>query len=247
MSETESCFFPSFVKWKLKELCCAILLKVHLHIYMFVILFVALPSHGGVPGGGGSQREAAAGGDSPRPGRGHAEWPAPSGPGELPGCPAGRPPEGKHHTPASESIFYPHLSPSVCFSLPAVDVQTHSHTILWNHTEPCTTYVLWLISYSVKRPSANKQFIMRRMDYCSQKNTHPKILYELQVNHIWTYSYNSCVVFFKFLLSNRLLILLPAHSLALTVTRCWLSNNQWWACNPKKTELNISILYSFQM
>lgn len=35
--------------------------------------FTALPSYGGVPGGGSSQREATAGGDSPRPGRGHAE------------------------------------------------------------------------------------------------------------------------------------------------------------------------------
>lgn len=64
-------------------------------MYVIVILRAALPGHGGVPGGRGGQWEAATGGDSPGPRGGHAERPAPPGPGELPGGPAGGPTQGK--------------------------------------------------------------------------------------------------------------------------------------------------------
>lgn len=63
--------------------------------YWVWFLFTALPGHGGISGGRNSQREAAVGGDSLGPGGSHAERPPPTGAGELPCCPAGRPSQGK--------------------------------------------------------------------------------------------------------------------------------------------------------
>lgn len=127
-SETSTCFL-SFAEKTLRELCCR---GGHTYLYMFIILFIALPSYGGVPGGRGSQWEAAAGGDPPGSGGSHAEWPPPPGPGELPGCPAGRPPQSKPPIPlqplrVSFSLASLHLAG---FFLSAADVKTHWHTCI---------------------------------------------------------------------------------------------------------------------
>lgn len=145
-----------------------------------MIFFTALPSHGGVPGGGGCQWEAAAGGNSPRQGGGYAERPAPSGPGELPGCPAGRPPQGKHHTPASENIFNSLLtSPSVsCLFLPSQHTRTYF----------CQTTLglLWPVTNLTSCQKTLCQLTVHHEEnglLCPEKHTYRT---PSRVNHIWT-------------------------------------------------------------
>lgn len=172
-----------------------------------MILFVALPSHGGVPGGGGSQWEAAAGGDSPCPGGGHAEWPTPPGPGELPGCTAGRPPQGEHHTRAHESIFYP-LFTSLHLSVAFCPLSRCANTLTHTSVRPrSASHYLWPVANLISCQKTLCQLAIHHEENgllqpeqhaLIHSHIHTKIR-EHKVNHIWTLSYNPCVVFSFFI------------------------------------------------
>lgn len=112
-----------------KDGCCIKVLYV-ISIYCGNVPCPAFPGHGGVPGGRGRQWEAAAGGDSPGSGGGHAEWPAPSGLGELPGRSTSWSPQGKCHT-----LVYWTTALTVSPSLIHL-VLLSSHVSVWPHTRP---------------------------------------------------------------------------------------------------------------
>lgn len=150
---------------------------------MIMILFTALPSYGGVPGGRGSQWEAAAGGDSPGAGGGHAEWPAPPGPGELPGCPAGGPPQGKHHVATSvlSAPLHVHIFP---LTADAAEVS------------PSVPYTAAVANLAFCRKTLCQLTIDHEENWFLQLNARPRMPHEHKVNHIWTHGYNPCVMFF---------------------------------------------------
>lgn len=96
------------------------------------------------------------------------------------------PPRVNTHTPASESIFY-FSSTSLSICLSHVSVGPHS-----------ASRYLWPVA---NLRSCQKTLCQHAVHHEEngllqpEKHTH-KILHEHKVNHIWTFSYNPCVVYF---------------------------------------------------